>query len=140
MLVLHFSLWAILISVTDIKFHKVHRLHVYLATLSLLPWMSIQATKVALFNLTIYLLLFLLSKGQIGFGDVRLSLLIGAYLGLQQMGYSEVLTVNLISWSCASLYILERWLFKGSNYAVPFAPFMFLSVFAAALINTAELI
>ncbi|MBU3691970.1 MAG: hypothetical protein FGM47_00415 [Candidatus Nanopelagicaceae bacterium] len=140
MSILHFCLSASLISLHDVRFHKVRRKHVYLSLITLLPWMKIDALSIAIFNLGIYLLLFVLSRGKIGFGDVRLAFLIGMYLGLLEIRYSEVLLVNLISWCAASLFVMGRWISNLSSGAVPFAPFMFLSVVAAAFNNGAELL
>jgi prepilin signal peptidase PulO-like enzyme (type II secretory pathway) len=134
---LHFCFWAVRIGVHDIRFHRVSRKDVYLAIVTLTPWISFEALAVGVFNLTFYLLLFVFSRGQIGFGDVRLSLLIGLYLGVQKIGFSETLLVNFISWCLASVVVLGGRLCKWSSDSVPFAPFMFLSVVAATLIDTA---
>ncbi len=140
MIVLHYCFWAFLISLYDVHFHKIRRKHVYLAVISLIPAINLEAFKIAIFNLIIYLLLFTLSQGKIGFGDVRLAFLIGIYLGVLELRYTDVLLVNLICWCAASLFVIGRWISKFSSGAVPFAPFMFLSVVAAALIDTADLL
>jgi prepilin signal peptidase PulO-like enzyme (type II secretory pathway) len=136
-LYLHFCFWAVRIALHDIRFHRVRRKDVYLAIVTLAPWISLDALAVGVFNLTLYLLLFAFSWGQIGFGDVRLSFLIGLYLGVQEIRFSETLLVNFISWCLASGFVLWGRLCKLSSDSVPFAPFMFISVMAAALINTA---
>lgn len=140
MLIAHFGIWAVLISIQDLRFRKIRRRDVYLAILSLIPWLHFQSIKVAIFNLAIYLILFVLSNGQIGFGDVRLSFLIGLYLGILNSNFKEVLVVNSLSWSVASFFVLGRWLCRLPIGAVPFAPFMFLSVVISALIDTADVI
>lgn len=140
MLIAHFGIWAVLISIQDLRFRKIRRRDVYLAILSLIPWLHFQSIKVAIFNLAIYLILFVLSNGQMGFGDVRLSFLIGLYLGILNSNFKEVLVVNSLSWSVASFFVLGRWLCRLPIGAVPFAPFMFLSVVISALIDTADVI
>ncbi|MEY3325792.1 MAG: hypothetical protein RL694_679 [Actinomycetota bacterium] len=140
MLILHYCLWAFLISLHDVRFHKIRRKHIYLALISLIPWLNLEALTIAIFNWVIYSLLFVLSQGKLGFGDVRLAFLIGIYLGVLELRYVDVLVVNLICWCAASLFVIGRWISKFSSGAVPFAPFMFLSVVAAALIDTADLL
>lgn len=140
MLIAHFGIWALLISIHDLRFRKIRRRDVYIAILSLIPWLHIQSIKVAIFNLAIYLILFVLSNGQIGFGDVRLSFLIGLYLGILNSNFKEVLVVNSLSWSVASFVVLGRWLCRLPIGALPFAPFMFLSVVISALIDTSDVI
>ncbi len=140
MLILHYCLWAILISFHDVRFHKVRRKHIYLALISLIPWLNLEALTIAIFNWVIYLLLFVLSQGKLGFGDVRLAFLIGIYLGVLELRYSDILLVNLICWCAASLFVIGRRISKFSSGAMPFAPFMFLSVVPAALIDTADLL
>lgn len=140
MLSVHFCVWALLISIHDWRFHRIRRKDVLLAIVSLLPWIHFESIKVAIFNLSIYLLVFILSRGQIGFGDVRLSLLIGFYLGLQEVSYLKVLEVNFLSWLGASLFAIGRWVCRFPIGALPFAPFMFLSVVISAVIDTAKVI
>ncbi len=140
MLILHYCLWAFLISLHDVRFHKIRRKHIYIALISLIPWLNLEVLTIAIFNWVIYLLLFVLSQGKLGFGDVRLAFLIGIYLGVLELRYSDVLVVNLICWCAASLFVCGRWISKFSIGAMPFAPFMFLSVVAAALIDTADLL
>jgi len=134
---LHFCFWAVRIGVHDVRFHRVRRKDVYLAIVTLAPWITLDALAVGVFNLTLYLLLFVFSRGQIGFGDVRLSLLIGLYFGVQEIRLSETLLVNFISWCLASGFVLWGRLGKLSSNSLPFAPFMFISVMAATLIDTA---
>lgn len=134
---MHFCFWAVRIAHHDIRFHRVRRKDVYLAIVTFTPWISFEVLAVGVFNLTLYLLLFAFSWGQIGFGDVRLSFLIGLYLGVQEIRFSETLLVNFISWCLASAFVLWGRLRKSSSDSVPFAPFMFISVMAATLIDAA---
>ena len=125
---IHFLCFAIIISFTDLRSHRIRKWHVYPGLLSLAPWYSETVLISALVNLSFFIVLFALSGNRLGFGDVRLSPLIGAYVGIWSANVSSVLIANLYAWITASLLIAGRSLIGAKNLKaeIPFAPHMFM--------------
>ena len=64
-------------------------------------------------------------------GDVRLSLLIGIYVGSFAGDWRTVVYANLISWILAGLIVTTSLLFKRTSLRgrLAFAPFMFVGLY-----------
>lgn len=77
----------------------------------------------------------LFSGRAIGRGDIRLSLLIGAYISAFGGDISDLIWSNTISWLACSItliiHLLKRESLKGKRIA--FAPYLFLGVFLFAI-------
>lgn len=87
-----------------------------------------QNLAIAVLNTGLYLAIYFLSKGALGFGDVRLSFLLGLYFGYAQLKAPELIEANFYSWGSASIYVALTLIFKGSvpKISIPFAPFLFI--------------
>ena len=123
---------ALLISIYDLRFHRIPRRLVHAIVLTLTPFMSIASLKSGLFNLSIFLLLYLLLPTGIGFGDVRLSFIIGKYLSLLWcFDIGALLTVDLIAMMIAGAIYLTRIAPSKRHWGrrIAFAPPFFLSLF-----------
>lgn len=77
----------------------------------------------------------LLSGRAIGRGDIRLSLLMGAYISAFGGDKSDLIWSNAISWLACSItliiHLLKRESLKGMRVA--FAPYLFFGVFLFAI-------
>ena len=127
---LHFLIWSLVISHRDVKSHRIKKMHVYLAILSSIVFISWNAAFFALGNLLIYLAIYFCSRRQLGMGDLRLSPLMGIYLSVSHEEFSAVIRMNLFVWMTAGVVILLLLLFKRITVKsrIAFAPFMFLGV------------
>jgi prepilin signal peptidase PulO-like enzyme (type II secretory pathway) len=90
----------------------------------------------AFINYCGYRLPYHLTRGAIGYGDVRLASLIGLYSGSFFNSTYYLLFVNLLSLiiagCCAiTLLIIDR---RGLRERIPFAPFMFLGLISALIL------
>lgn len=128
MLEIHFLISALWFSWYDLKNRLIKRKHLGVALVTIAPFTNLDGLKSGLLNLMFYLAIFLISRGAIGFGDVRLSLLIGLYLGQAKLGSDYLFTANFLSWLLAGLAIfLQRFLVKSPySNRIAFAPFLFL--------------
>ena len=77
----------------------------------------------------------ILSGRAIGRGDIRLSLLMGAYISAFGGDMSDLIWSNAISWLACSIilivHLLKRESLKGKRVA--FAPYLFFGVFIFAI-------
>ena len=138
MIWLHLFVSAIIFSVTDIQHHKIRRTHLLLACTFFLPFLTFSSVQHSLINYCGYRLLYHLTRGAIGYGDVRLAALIGLYSGSLFNSTHYLIFINLISLliagCCAiTLRIIDR---RSFRERIPFAPFMFLGlIFSLVLCN-----
>lgn len=138
MIWLHLLVSAIIFSVTDIQLHKIRRIHLLVACTLFLPFLSLSSVEHALINYCGYRLLFHVTRGAIGYGDVRLASLIGLYSGSFFNSTYYLIFINLLSLiiagCCAiTLLIIDR---RALRERIPFAPFMFLGlIFALVLFD-----
>ena len=70
MVLIHFLICALWLSARDVKTLKIRKSNLLLAILSLAPLVNWNQLKLAILNLSLYLLIFSLTQGAIGFGDV----------------------------------------------------------------------
>jgi prepilin signal peptidase PulO-like enzyme (type II secretory pathway) len=127
---IHFVLFAGVISFRDISSHRIKKRDVYLALFTILPFIDLNSLLFAAVNGALYAGIRRLSSNQLGKGDVRLAPLIGVYISMYEEEIREIFVVNLMTWSVAGVVALYLML-KGKNrahYRIPFAPFMFLGV------------
>lgn len=138
MIWLHLLVSAIIFSVTDIQLHKIRRIHLLVACTLFLPFLSLSSVEYALINYCGYRFLFHVTRGAIGYGDVRLASLIGLYSGSFFNSTYYLIFINLLSLiiagCCAiTLLIIDR---RALRERIPFAPFMFLGlIFALVLFD-----
>ena len=138
MIWLHLLVSATIFSVTDIQLHKIRRIHLLVACTLFLPFLGFSGVQHAFINYCGYRLLYHLTRGAIGYGDVRLAALIGLYSGSLFNSTYYLILINLISLITASccaitLLIIDR---GGLRERIPFAPFMFLGlIFALVLFD-----
>jgi prepilin signal peptidase PulO-like enzyme (type II secretory pathway) len=133
MVVAHLLFWSLLFGIEDIRSHRISQRKLLLAIITLTPFITQWALVLAFANLSLYLMIFLLSRGALGFGDVKLSFLIGAYFGLFQADFMQLILLNFLAWAFASMFLIGKWVFAGPVRALPFAPFLFFSGFLAVL-------
>ena len=127
MLFIHFAIFAIIISRRDYQKHLISKRVTHLALLSLIPLLHeslLEASLLSLINFMFYTTINLLSGRAIGRGDVRLSLLMGAYISAFGGDISDLIWSNAISWLACSItliiHLLKRESLKGKRVA--FAP------------------
>jgi prepilin signal peptidase PulO-like enzyme (type II secretory pathway) len=132
---IHFLLFSSIISVLDIRHHRIRKWHVYLGLLTLAPLCELKVFITIAINFCLYAVIFIISRKSLGFGDVRLSLLVGAYIGLWSIAPVSILLSNAYAWSTAMILVVGRWLIdrKSINTRVAFAPHMFFGAALAAL-------
>lgn len=110
------------ISIYDIRFHLIRNIDLVMLLLLSLPY--IDNWLIGALNLFTYTLINLASKGRIGIGDIKLSLLIGMQLN------SVALLLNALSYT---------WIFGGiyaslsRSTAIAFAPFMICGTLLAGI-------
>ena len=111
------------ISVYDIRFHLIRNIDLVIIFLLLIP--NFDNWLFACLNLSFYLLLNMISKGVIGAGDIKLSLLLALQLG------SVNALVNSLSytWILGGLYALI-----SRSPAIAFAPFMICGTYLARIL------
>jgi leader peptidase (prepilin peptidase) / N-methyltransferase len=83
---------------------------------------------------TAFLVLALIATGQLGLGDVKLSTLVGMWLGY--LGWNRVLLGVLATYMLAALYIIgARLVRKTRGRTFAFGPFLFAGALAALLLR-----
>lgn len=136
---LFFLLILLLAAVIDIKYYRIPNPLSLGGSILLftLQWIdSVQFPKAFLFSslisFGIMLLFILLTKGKLGMGDAKLSLLTGGVLGL----YYWLISLFIAS-SIALLVILPvlKYKKKGRKTPIPFAPFLALGALAALFLK-----
>ena len=140
MLVAHFCIVSCLISLKDIKTHRIKRRDVYTAIFSLLPFIEITGVIFGIINFLFYSTIFFVSKRNLGYGDVRLSALVGLYLGGINGTMMDVVTMNCFCWGIAGFWAFPRTMKKRKNLRerFAFAPFMFAGLALLYMVNEFE--
>lgn len=121
----------------DIKLHKIRRGHLAVAIATLLPMLHLTSPVYAGLNYLGYRGLYVISRKRIGYGDVRLAFLMGLYASSLQPSFQSLIWMNVWAWSIAGLFTFIPLVMmkRGLNHRVAFAPFMFLGLFATALVT-----
>ena len=123
-----FELLAILffikISLYDIKYHLIKNIDLILLLLILLPnyrsnW------RISLLSLGIYLILNIIGRGKIGFGDIKLSFICAMPLE----SYLDLFNALSITWIIGGIYVLIR-----RSKVVAFAPFMIMGTYISKIL------
>lgn len=118
-----FSILAIRIAVVDFKTHYIKNIDLILLFLTIIIFLDFNLIW-GFANLVIYLALYLLTNRQLGFGDVKLSFLIG--LGLSSF-YDLVIALN-ISWIAGGIWAIIR-----KEAQIAFAPWMLVGAFISQI-------
>ena len=110
---------ALRIAVIDFKTHYIKNIDLILSFLTIILFLNFNLT-LGFCNFGIYLAIFLLTKKQLGFGDVKLSFLIG--LGLHT--FHDLLLALNISWILGGAWAVIR-----NQRQIAFAPWMLSGAF-----------
>ena len=134
MLFIHLTFFGIAISWRDYQSHLISKRTTHLALLTLIPIIHnsiFNALLLSAINLSLYLLLKLISPQAIGRGDIRLSLLIGCYVSAFDGGVYELIWCNAISWVSCSISLIPHVLKpeRLTELRVAFAPYLFFGLF-----------
>jgi len=131
--------FLLLASAIDLKHFKIPNWLTLGGTLLLflLQWINIkQFPQTFLFSslisFAIMLLFILLSKGKLGMGDAKLSLLTGGYLGLYYWLISLFIASTI---ALAVILPVLKWKQKDKNTPIPFAPFLSLGALVALFLQ-----
>jgi prepilin signal peptidase PulO-like enzyme (type II secretory pathway) len=132
-LFIHLTFFGIAISWRDYQSHLISKRTTHLALLTLIPIIHnsiFNALLLSAINLSLYLLLKLISPQAIGRGDIRLSLLIGCYVSAFDGGVCELIFCNAISWVSCSISLIPHVLKpeRLKEMRVAFAPYLFLGL------------
>ncbi len=138
MVIAHFLIFALLISFWDLRRHRIYRSHNYAAIMTLIPLVEFRAFWFAAHNLIIYLFIRILSRQELGKGDVRLSPLMGMYTAIYSFELSDLFFLNFITWILAAVVALAVMACRRRNRLdrMAFAPFMFCGVLIHAYVNS----
>ena len=125
---LHLISCAIWFSFYDIRYHLIRNRDLKVALICLAPFVELNGLIQGISNFIFHLMVFLFSRGAIGFGDVKLSFMLGIYLGNGGFDISKLFLANFISWLAALAAIvllrsLDRQIEQGR---IAFAPFLFI--------------
>lgn len=125
---LHLVICAIWFSFYDIRHHLIRNRDLKLALICLAPFVELNGLLLGISNFILYLLVFLFSRGAVGFGDVKLSFMLGIYLGNNGFEISKLFLANFISWLVAlASIVLFRFLDRKMQQGrIAFAPFLFI--------------
>lgn len=104
-----------------------------MAVTTFLPMLSTDSLVHAALNFSFFRLLYLVTDKAVGYGDVRLALLIGLYSGSLFESFDALVYVNIFTWINAGLFALVRciWSELSLKERIPFAPFMYLGLLIA---------
>jgi hypothetical protein len=105
---------SVKISVVDIKTHFIHNLDLSLLFLILNLFFEISIEN-GLLNFLIYLIIYFISRKQLGFGDVKLALILGCSY---QSVFTLMCAIN-ISWVMGGV-----WALLSKQRRIAFAPWM----------------
>lgn len=137
----------IVLSVIDIRTHRLPRHIIYAAALAGVPWLIAAAVLGgepyrlrtmalgAAGALGVFWLIYVAARGAFGDGDVRLAPLLGTYLGFIDMPHVVVglfLGFALASATGIALLLLGR---AGRRTALPFGPFMAAGALATLVVG-----
>ena len=125
---LHLVICAIWFSFYDIRHHLIRNRDLKVALISLAPFVELNGLILGISNFFLYLLVFLFSRGAIGFGDVKLSFMLGIYLGNNGFDISKLFLANFISWlvALAAIVLLRSLDQQIEQGRIAFAPFLFI--------------
>ena len=117
-------LFFIKISLYDIKYHLIKNIDLILLLLILLPnyrsnW------RISLLSLGIYLILNIIGRGKIGFGDIKLSFICAMPLE----SYLDLFNALSMTWIIGGIYVLIR-----RSKVVAFAPFMIIGTYISKIL------
>ena len=117
-------LFFIKISLYDIKYQLIKNIDLILLLLILLPnyrsnW------RISLLSLGIYLILNIIGRGKIGFGDIKLSFICAMPLE----SYLDLFNALSITWIIGGIYVLIR-----RSKVVAFAPFMIIGTYISKIL------
>ena len=117
-------LFFIKISLYDIKYHLIKNIDLILLLLILLPnyrsnW------RISLLSLGIYLILNIIGRGKIGFGDIKLSFICAMPLE----SYLDLFNALSMTWIIGGIYVLIR-----RSKVVAFAPFMIVGTYISKIL------
>lgn len=120
-----YSLALLLISAADLRFRIIPKgLNLMLFAITSLYLMIAGNTaglSASLFALTIYALLYRLTKGALGYGDVRLA---PAAIDFHAVTPTGSLSVHILAWVFAGFFLLIKRSSSPSLPSVPLAPFL----------------
>ena len=133
MLFIHLTYFGLAISCRDYQTHLISKRTTHLALLTLIPFIDnsiFRALLLSSINLSLYLLLKLISPQAIGRGDIRLLLLIGSYVSAFDGGVHELIWCNTISWVSCSISLIPHFLKQErlKEMRVAFAPHLFFGL------------
>ena len=117
-------LFLIKIALYDIKYHLIRNIDLILLLIILLPnyrsnW------RISLLSLGIYLILNIIGRGKIGFGDIKLSFICAMPLE----SYVDLFNALSITWIIGGIYVLIR-----RSKVVAFAPFMIAGTYISKIL------
>ena len=117
-------LFFIKIALYDIKYHLIMNIDLILLLIILLPnyrsnW------RISLLSLGIYLILNIIGRGKIGFGDIKLSFICAMPLE----SYVDLFNALSITWIIGGIYVLIR-----RSKVVAFAPFMIAGTYISKIL------
>jgi leader peptidase (prepilin peptidase) / N-methyltransferase len=95
-------------------------------------WVAVRAMAGAVIAWTLYLLVWLISRGGFGFGDVRFAPLLGA---ASAAGSWTLLWLTLLLGTVVGGFIGLLRLARGRREAFPYAPSMLIGAYAACLVS-----
>ena len=135
MLWCHLAICAVVIVASDLRLHKIRRRDILLSVVTFLPLVSMSALVHALANYSFFRLLHRITSRAIGYGDVRLSFVIGLYSGSFFSSVQALAIINIYTWLSSGIYVLVKvsWDRTSTKSRIPFAPFMFLGLVIALM-------
>ncbi len=125
---LHLIVCAVWFSFYDFRYHLIRNRDLKVALICLAPFVELNGLILGISNFILYLLVFLFSRGAIGFGDVKLSFMLGIYLGNNGFDISKLFLANFISWllALAAIVLLGCFGRRMQQGRIAFAPFLFI--------------
>lgn len=119
---------AVLISLIDLRFHRIPRLISPISLLLVTPWTTYTSLIFGLLNYLFFLFLFISVRNGIGYGDVRLAFLIGILFGVKasSRSVSSLIALDLLAFSIATIFLALNW--RQTKTRVAFAPAFFVAL------------
>lgn len=131
---------GVVISLRDIKTHRIKRIDIYIAIALVSPFVNFESSIYGVINALLYCALFYLSGQSLGFGDVRLAGLIGLYMGGLDGKVDDLFMMNCLTWVTAGSWVGIRSLQQRKMLSdrIAFAPFMFLGLALWSMVDEFE--
>jgi Flp pilus assembly protein protease CpaA len=131
-----FSILCIIISVVDIKTHRIPDWLILAAWVSMFVFDTLQGTVLwgerigcACFTFAMFYLVHVFSSGGLGFGDVKLASFLGYVMGLS----GTIVFLGLVAIFSLTVYIVGKVFYRwNNNVKLPFAPFLCSAAAVAA--------